>query len=103
MIICSCLPYDEIPQATKDYADFICNVKSLGDVGSLYGVESRRIELHEEMVKAYGLRYEYTRTAVAVIELTIIDAMRAERVAQLIDAQLRYVKNTNPNAREVAK
>lgn len=99
MSVCNCLPYDEVPQATKDYADFICNVKSLGDVGSLYGVENRRIELHEEMVKAYGLRYEWTRTAVAEIELTITDVMRAERVAQLIDAQLRYVKGTMPEAR----
>ena len=93
-------PYEELPQVTKDYADFICNVQSLGtDMGVLYGIEDRRIQLHNEMVAEYGLRYEYTRTAVAQIGKMITDTMRPERVAQLVDANLRYIKDHEPAAR----
>lgn len=92
-------PYEEIPQSTKDYADFIANVNSLGLTVPLYGMEDRRIELHEEMLKDYGLRYEYTRVAVQLIGLNVDETTPTWRIAQYVDANLRYIKDHYPQSR----
>lgn len=93
------LPYAEIPEVTRDYADFICNVADLGEgIEKLYSLEDRRVEMHMKMVREYGLRYEFTRTAVCITRPEILK-YGAERLAQIIDANLRYVKNTLPESR----
>lgn len=92
-------PYEEIPEVTRDYADFICNVADLGEgMEKLYSLEDRRVEMHMRMVAEYGLRYEYTRQAVCLTHPEITQ-FRAERLAQVIDANLRYIKDTQPESR----
>ena len=94
-------PYPEIPEATRDYVDFIFSVADLGEgMGKLYHIEDMRIEKHMEMVKEYGLRYEYTRAAVC-FPYQELSMMRPERVAQVIDSNLRHIRETQPEAREV--
>lgn len=93
-------PYEEVPEVVRDYADFICNVADLGEgMGSLYALENKRIEMHMAMVKEFGLRYEYTREAVFTLHDDAI-SMRPERIAQRIDANLRYIQVHIPEARE---
>ena len=94
-------PYDEIPQSTKDYADFICNMHDL-DCPGLLAFEDRRVELHEAMCEDYGLRYEYTRVATACIYLDYCH-LTTERVAQLVDSNLRFVKGRYEAARKYNK
>ena len=95
----SILPYEEIPEVTRDYVDFLFNVADLGEgCGKLYHMEDKRIELHEKMVAEYGLRYEYTRDAVCYPYAEII-TLRPERVAQVIDSNLRWLRDNNPQAR----
>ena len=91
-------PYDEIPESTRDYADFICNMHDL-DVSGLIAMEDRRVELHEAMCEDYGLRYEYTRTATASVYLDYCH-LTPERVAQAVDSNLRYVKGMYEQARK---
>lgn len=92
-------PYEEIPEEARDYADFICNVAELGEgMGQLYGIEDQRIKMHIGMVAKYGLRYEYTRQAVCLTRPEIA-SFRANRLAQIIDANLRYIKDTQPESR----
>lgn len=92
------IPYEEIPESTRDYVDFIFNIADLGEgVGRLYEVEKRRNELHERMVADYGLRYEYTREAVCYPYAELIK-MRPERIAQIIDSNLRWIWDSEPKA-----
>ena len=92
-------PYDEIPEVTRNYVDFIFNVADLGEgMEKLYHIEDQRIKLHERMVAEYGLRYEYTRQAVCFPYHEII-AMRPEKVAQVIDSNLRRILETQVEAR----
>ena len=92
-------PYEEIPEETRNYADFICNVSELGEgMEKLYGIEDMRVKMHIGMVAKYGLRYEYTRQAVCLTRPTITQ-FRADRLAQIIDANLRYIKDTQPESR----
>lgn len=94
-------PYDEIPEVTRDYVDFLFNVADLGEgMGKLYHLEEQRIKLHERMVAEYGLRYEYTRQAVCYPYQEII-AMRPEKVAQAIDSNLRRIFELRVEARRV--
>lgn len=98
---CDILPYEEIPEVTRDYVDFIFNVADLGEgMEKLYHIEDQRIKLHERMVAEYGLRYEYTRAAVCFPYQEIIK-MRPERIAQIIDSNLRRIRDTDPKARVV--
>ena len=90
-------PYEEIPESTRDYADFICNMHDL-DMPGLMALEDRRVELHEEMCKDYGLRYEYTRAATSAVYLDYCH-LTPERVAQAVDSNLRYVKGLYEQAR----
>lgn len=93
------LPYEEIPEVTRDYVDFLFNVADLGEgMGKLYHMEDLRIRMHMEMVAEYGLRYEYTRDAVCYPYAEII-TLRNERVAQVIDANLRWLRDNKPQAR----
>ena len=93
------LPYAEIPEVTRNYADFICNVADLGEgMEKLYSLEDRRVKMHMRMVREYGLRHEYTRTAVCITHPEILQ-YGSERLAQIIDANLRYIKNTLPKSR----
>ena len=92
-------PYEEIPEVTRDYVDFIFNVADLGEgMGKLYHLEEQRIKMHMRMVKEYGIRYEYTRQAVCMPNQEII-RMRPENVAQVIDSNLRRIRELQPEAR----
>jgi len=93
--------YDSLPQITKDYADFVCNMLDLQKNIGLHGVmalEDARRDLHEKMAEHYGLRYEYTRTATAEVYLAPYE-MTPERVAIAVDWNLRYVKGLYEQAR----
>lgn len=58
--LCDILPYEEIPEVTRDYVDFLFNVADLGEgMSHLYSIEEQRINLHEKMIAEYGLRYEH--------------------------------------------
>ena len=93
------IPYEEIPEATRDYVDFIFNVADLGEeMGKLRQLEEQRIELHKRMVSEYGLRYEYTRSAVCFPRQELV-SMRPERVAQVIDSNLRWIRDAEPASR----
>ena len=91
-------PYEEIPQSTKDYADFICNMHDI-DCPGLLAFEDRRVQLHEAMCEDYGLRYEYTRVATAAVYLDYAH-LTPERVAQMVDSNLRFVKGIYEAARK---
>ena len=92
-------PYEEIPEETRDYADFICNVAELGEgMENLYGIEDRRVKMHIGMVAKYGLSYEYTRQAVCLSRPETTQFC-ADRLAQIIDANLRYIKDTQPESK----
>ena len=89
----------EAARSSAERRCHICNIQDLGVYGKgLMRIEDRRIELHEAMCKDYGLRYEYTRTAVASVNLEI-GKDTPERVAQHIDHNLRYLKGMTPAAR----
>lgn len=93
--------YANLPQVTKDYADFVCNMQDLQKDLGLYGVmalEDARRDLHERMAEHYGLRYEYTRTATAAVYLAPWK-MTPERVAIAVDWNMRYVKGLYEQAR----
>lgn len=93
--------YANLPQVTKDYADFVCNMTDLQKDLGLYGVmalEDARRDLHERMAEHYGLRYEYTRTATASVYLSPYK-MTPERVAIAVDWNMRYVKGLYEQAR----
>ena len=87
-------PYDEIPEATKDYANFIVRVSELGDsVGPFAGLEDRRIKLHHAMVDYYGLEYENTRGAVALLEIGFNETTDEKMIAMLLDQRMRNLKD----------
>lgn len=102
-------PYEEVPEETRDYADFVMNSSelsaSLGMGGmTLYGFEERRIDLHMKMVKRYGLRYEYTRNAVYLNPNSPdITKFSEKRYAQIIDANLRWLRDKYPETRVMVR
>ena len=105
----SLIPYEEVPEETRDYADFVMNTTELKDnLGmcdmTFYGFEEQRINLHKKMVKRYGLRYEYTRNAVYLDPNSPnITKFSEKRYAQIIDAYLRWLKDKCPESRVMVR
>ena len=88
------IDYDDIPESTKFYADFLVHQHSLGSVcKSLSYMDEKRTEYHLAMCKDYALPYERTRVCVAVLptELLEKEGEKANRdTAKFIHSQMMY-------------
>lgn len=89
------VPYEDLPEETREYAKLLADISELGEsIGPCSVLEDRRIFLHRSMAKAYGLRYEDTRDAVASVTLPdgFTDGIADERaLAARIDIALRLL------------
>ena len=89
-------PYEEIPEETREYSDFIVKISLLGDeLGPVSCLEDRRIALHKAMAARYGLEYESTRGAVAMLEIGFRDVTNEKHVAMVLDQRMRNLKESS--------
>jgi hypothetical protein len=82
--------YEEIPECTREYAEFVCNTHEAGCF-AMMAIEDERCRLHECMAAEYGLKYEDTRDATFQTSLALHE-MTPERMAIIVDCNLRRLQ-----------